>query len=209
MDKDGIKNKMQAFQNRLEEGFERIGKLSRLQRMLICLVSFGIIGGAYYYFFFIPIHEDLKRIKSEYTTASNQLATYKRKAAKLPKMEKLIKEKQEEFHIAMEALPDKKEIPSLLRTVSKAGTNSGLSFHLFQPQAEVPQAFFSEIPVSIKVQGGYHQITDFFFQVSKLNRIVNIKNVKMVKKGDDPFIDMSCKAVTYMFIEAPVQPKKK
>ncbi len=208
MDKVAIKIKIEEFQKRVETGFEKIGALSKIQRLLICVATFAVIGGAYYYFFFIPTHEELKRIKTEYTNLSNQLATYKRKAAKLPKMEKLIKAKREEFHIAMKALPDKKEIPSLLRTVSKAGTNSGLAFHLFQPQAEATQTFYSEIPVSIKVQGGYHQITDFFFQVSKLNRIVNINNVKMVKKGDDPYIDMSCKAVTYMFVEATAQPKK-
>ena len=110
-------------------------------------------------------------------------------------------QKTEEFNLAMKALPDKREIPSLLTSISKAGSDAGLAFHLFQPTNEVNKEFFKEIPFSIKVQGRYHQITDFFFQVKNLNRIVNINNVEVKSKKEGDLLEMSCKAVTYMFVE--------
>jgi type IV pilus assembly protein PilO len=54
----------------------------------------------------------------------------------------------------------------------------------------------------MKIQGSYHQIADFFFQVSELNRIVNIKDMSMnADKKERGQIQMSCSAVTYMFSE--------
>ncbi len=108
---------------------------------------------------------------------------------------------QAEFNQAMQALPDKRELPSLLTGISRAGGDAGLLFHLFKPEAEIKKEFFKEIPVSIKVEGRYHQLTDFFYQIIRLNRIVNIHNVtaKMTKSGQK--LEMNCRAVTYMFVE--------
>ncbi len=101
----------------------------------------------------------------------------------------------------MQALPDKRELPSLLTGISKAGSDAGLKFYLFQPAKEVNKEFFNEIPISIKVEGRYHQITDFLFQITKLSRIVNINNVNVKSKKGGKILGMSCRAVTYMFVE--------
>ncbi len=120
---------------------------------------------------------------------------------------------EEAFYIATRALPDKKEIPSLLKSVSRAGSRAGLNFVLFQPDPEVSRDFYREIPLSMKVEGNFHQIADFFYQVSRLNRIVNIRNIALRRnKSAAGVIDMDCRAVTYMFVESDQsakQPQKK
>ena len=117
-------------------------------------------------------------------------------------------EKTAEFNEAMKALPDKRELPSLLTGISKAGSDAGLDFILFKPDKEVNKEFYKVIPVSIKVEGRYHQVTDFFFQIIRLNRIVNINNVNVKRKSKGGNLEMSCKAVTYMFVEKK-EPKDK
>jgi len=57
--------------------------------------------------------------------------------AEIVKYEKLMAEAQEEFNRAMEVLPDKRELPSLLTGISKAGSDAGLEFYLFQPGNEM------------------------------------------------------------------------
>ncbi len=189
-----IKEKLGVF-------FEKVGALTRVQRLLICVVTFLIIGGAYYYFVFMPQHEELKKVKATYQTQLKKLQTFKSRAAAIVKFEKMMAETQEEFNIAMKALPDKRELPSLLTGISRAGSRAGLSFHLFQPNQELNKEFYKEIPVSIKVEGRYHQITDFFYQIIQLNRIVNINQVSVKGKSNSNLLEMTCKAVTYMFIE--------
>ena len=197
------KSKRDEIQERIALFFAKVGALSRLQRLLICILTIAVMGGSYYYFVFVPKNDVLSALKTEHKTQVAKLASFKKKASKLKKYEAKMAKVQEAFDIAMGALPEKKELPSLLRGVSTAGSNAGLVFLLFQPASVVDKQFYKEIPISMNVEGRYHQIADFFFQVAGLNRIVNINNVSMTadKKGGG-FIQMKCSAVTYMFAES-------
>ena len=104
-------------------------------------------------------------------------------------------------------LPDEKEIPALLRTISSLGKESGLSFELFQPRAEVYRDFYAEIPVQIQVHGSYHEVASFFYKVGMLDRVVNIRNVAMGKAQEESgnmAMTTTCLATTFRFIEKPV-----
>ncbi|MEH0022942.1 MAG: type 4a pilus biogenesis protein PilO [Desulfobacter sp.] len=193
------------IRSKVDSAFDRIDKLTKIQRLLICLVSFSLIGGSYYYFIFAPKHKELKMVNAELKTQEAKLSRFKLKARSLAEFEKQMADVQEKFNIAMRALPDKKELPSLLTGISKAGRNAGLEFLLFQPEPVVNKEFYKEIPLSITVHGRYLQIADFFFQVAGLNRIVNIQDVFIKtapkEEGTPGLIEMKCSAVTYMFAE--------
>jgi type IV pilus assembly protein PilO len=203
-----LKNKVEEFKGKLTTLLEKAGTLSRVQRLVICILTFAIIGGAYYYFVLMPRQEEYTKVQKILKTQSDMLATYIKRAEEINIYEKKMAETLELFNEAMKALPDKKEIPSLLTGVSKAGSNAGLNFLLFQPENEISKAFYNEIPVSIKVEGKYHQIADFFFQVLHLNRIVAINDVDVKHKQDGQTLEMSCKAVTYMFVEKQAPSEK-
>jgi len=194
-------SRIKALSEKFAALFEKIGGLTKAQRLLICLFTFALIGGAYYYFIFMPKYEELKKAKNQYQRQINSLAAYKKRASEIVKYTKLMAQTQEEFDIVKKELPDKRELPSLLTGVSNAGSNTGLAFYLFQPDNEVKRDFYKEFSVSIKVVGGYHQITDFFYQITRLNRIVNINNVHVKNKSGSKMLEMNCKAVTYMFVE--------
>lgn len=203
-----LKNKTEAFKGKVAVVLEKVGMLTRIQRLLICAASFTILGGVYYYFVLMPLQDEYTKAQTSYKSRMDTLVTYKKRAEEIQVYEKKMAETLESFNEAMKALPDKKEIPSLLTGVSRAGSNAGLAFHLFQPENEINKEFYSEIPVSIKVEGKYHQIADFFFQVLHLNRIVTINDVDVKTKPDGQSLEMSCKAVTYMFVEKQASPEK-
>ena len=194
-------SKIKEFLEKFGVLFEKIGGLTKVQRLLICLLTFALIGGSYYYFIFMPKHEELKKVDDQYQRQVKTLATYKQRASEIIKYEKLMVQTQEEFNAARKALPEKRELPSLLTGISNAGSNAGLAFHLFKPDKEVNRDFYKEFSISIKVVGGYHQITDFFYQITRLNRIVNINGVHVKSGKSSKKLEMTCKAVTYMFVE--------
>ncbi len=194
-------SKIKGFLEKFGVLFEKIGGLTKVQHLLICLLTFALIGGSYYYFIFMPKHEELKKVDDQYQRQVKTLATYKKRASEIIKYEKLMVQTQEEFNAAKKALPEKRELPSLLTGISNAGSNAGLAFHLFKPDKEVNRDFYKEFSISIKVVGGYHQITDFFYQITRLNRIVNINGVHVKSGKSSKKLEMTCKAVTYMFVE--------
>ncbi len=181
--------------------FEKIGVLSKLQRVLICIVTLAVMIGGYYYFFMMPRIEKITTLENKHQELNRQLATYRQKAARLEEFRQKKRVKEEEFYTALAALPDAKEIPSLLTAVSKSGSDSGLEFLLFKPESESLKDFYAEIPVSINVKGGYHQIAQFFDRVSQLSRIVNIKDITISYSQSGGLLTASCKAITYRFVE--------
>ncbi len=187
--------------------FEKVGSLSKLKRVLICIVAIAVIFSVYAYFIYMPKQHEIARLNREYSSQKQKLNTYRKMASNLAKYEKKMADFKIRFNLAVMALPDKKEIPSLLKAVSKAGIDAGLVFTLFKPRNEVAKGFYAEIPVEIKIIGGYHQLAHFFDKVSRLYRIVTIRNIKIKGKTKSRDLAVSCTAVTYKFIKH--KPKKK
>lgn len=188
--------------------FEKIGKLSTSQRILTCCGVFFVLIGAFTWFFYLPKFSKIDQLKIEKQRLEQELVSVKRKAKLLKKYQKEFKASEAKFKLVMKALPDKKEIPSLLTNISRSGQDAGLEFLLFQPQAEIDKDFYTEIPVLIHVTGNYHNVAVFFDKLSRLNRIVNIKDIKMKTPGTGEKLDTSCTAVTYKFLERSSKPSK-
>lgn len=96
----------------------------------------------------------------------------------------------EQWKVAATLLPDENEMPDLLRKVTAAGQQSGVEFEIFRPKGMVNQGFYSDNPVEVRVNGGYHQTGVFLSRLANLNRIVNVSGLKMEgadNQKDSPF----------------------
>ena len=193
--------KFDIFLKSIEPLFEKAGNISKLYRILICVATFIVIIGSFVYFLYLPKFERLIQLYSEYENFEQKLASAKTKAAQLNKYRKKMKAAEAKYKIAMKALPYKKEIPSLLTSITESGKDAGLEFLLFQPKSEIRKDFYAEIPVSIKVAGNYHNVGLFFDKVSGLSRIVNIKDIVMTTPKKGGGLNTFCTAITYRFVE--------
>ncbi len=193
----------------LEPFFQAIEKLTPLHRYIIFGATLLLLGGGFYFLAFQGQWDEINRLTKEQKTLEKKLAAAKKKAAQLEKVRAQRKKAQKNFNIAKKALPNTKEIPSLLTAISKSGQDSGLQFLSFKPRAEKRKDFYAEIPVAIKVTGRYHDVVTFFDKVATLPRVVNIRNISMGgrKKGDR--LTTNCTAVTYKFVKAKPKKKKK
>ncbi len=167
-------------------------------------------------FYFTYYQQKAKKIESlnqQKVSLIQQVKEVKQKASNLAKFEKEMAEAETLFLEMAALLPKEKEIPKLLKDISALGQNVGLDFLTFKPLADIPKDFYAEIPVTINVRGPYHNMGSFFDQVSKLERIVSVSNVKMSspkKEGGEMLLNSDCKLVTYRFtnVELPKPPKK-
>ena len=138
----------------------------------------------------------------------------KRDIAKdLPKFREELRRMNEDLKGALSKLPDKKEIPSLLKNISNLGKEAGLEILLFKPQGEQPGQFYARVPVELKFVGSYHRIGMFFYHVGTLSRIVNIEKFAInrleKKEGEDLSLRASCIATTYRYLEEAAKPEAK
>ncbi len=192
--------------------FEKVEKIKMPIRIAILLGTLVLLAGLFVYFFYLPKTEEIAKTREEIAKLQQKLNQAVVKARALKKFEAEYAEVDAQFQEALKLLPNTKEIPSLLKSITQLGTDSQLEFLLFSPQKERAQDFFMEIPVSIEVSGTYHNVAVFFDRVGQMERIVNILNVSMTpQKERSTTLTTRCDAVTYRFkgeTDATAQPKK-
>ena len=71
------------------------------------------------------------------------------------------------FGALLKQLPNKSEIEALLIEVNQAGLGRGLQFELFRPGPEEIKDFYAELPVTVKINGSYHDIGAFAADIAK------------------------------------------
>ena len=194
--------------SKLAPYFEKVEKLTKIQRIATYVLTLVLILGVSYWFLFRPKYTRIDQLDQELVSVQKELVKAKKNAQELNDWRNKMKKKETQYKTVMRALPEKEEIPSLLAGVSQAGKDAGLEFLLFEPKAESVKGFYAEIPVDIKVAGTYHQVAVFFDKVANLPRIVNIRNTKMTpqkQKDGSGNLTTACQAVTYKFVESAEQ----
>ncbi|HMK61613.1 MAG TPA: type 4a pilus biogenesis protein PilO [Dissulfurispiraceae bacterium] len=104
-------------------------------------------------------------------------------------------------------LPEEKEVSGLLRQVSQLAFMSGLDTVLWRPSSKTVHASKEvyEIPVSVEMKGTYHRFGQFFSNITKLERIVNLDKIVMkstgkVSRKGAAALSVTFSAVTYSSI---------
>jgi type IV pilus assembly protein PilO len=127
---------------------------------------------------------EIARLEQRHQDLSRDLEKARLLVRNLERVEQEYEILSQQWEVAQTLLPEENEMPNLLRKVTAAGTQSGVEFQLFRPQAKRHQAFYTDNPIEVKVQGGYHQTGVFLSRLANLNRIVNIGSLKMAELSD-------------------------
>jgi len=162
-----------------------IGKLKPAYRYGGLLLVLVIIIAVYYVTVYMPHVETMESLYREFNS----------KKAEFSKMVVLVRDRGQfmeevealdrDLKVAISMLPDKKEIPSLLKKLSDEAEKFGLEVYYFEPLAERKKDFYAEVPVSMKVKGSFHEVLGFFDSVNKLARIVNVSDLDMKVIGNN------------------------
>jgi type IV pilus assembly protein PilO len=190
-------------------------KLPTPKKVLILVIILCAMAGLYLWRFFLPSQEDLNAAQREGSKLETELNNSKAIARDLQKYNEQVAKLNEELKNALTQLPNEKEIPEILKTISSLGKESNLEFTLFRPKPEQPQQFFANVPIDLVALGSYHNVGIFFDKVSKLPRIINVVDFNLTKAKDvkgktenEILLRTSCVISTYRFIEKKSEEKK-
>lgn len=144
--------------------------------------------------------ETLAQHEAEEITLREQWVTKKRLAVNLDEHKRQLEEIDRQFGALLRQLPNRAEMDSLLAEINQAGLGRGLQFELFKPGADVIKDFYAEMPIDIRVLGGYHDLGAFAGDVAKMSRIVTLNDIA-VEGTRDGRLKLEAKAVTYRYLD--------
>ncbi len=188
----------------MDPNVEKVLKLPTKQKILILALVSIVEAAALVWFLYLPKHQELNVFTAELAKLQDEITDKTRIANNLPKLQKEYDQLNQELAQALTELPNSKEIPSLLTSITSLGKNAGLDFLTFRPRAEVPKDFFADVPVDIVVSGSYFSVANFFAAVANLPRIVNISNVVFtdIKSVNNRMMTkVTCLATTFRFLD--------
>ena len=191
----------EAFDSFLEKKVVPLDK-----RIIIAIFALIIIlpTFAFYFLHYTAKTQEIKRLEGRAASLRKEIAEAKARAAKLDEHLAEMEETKRLFAEASVLLPQKKEIPALLTSVSALGTNAGLNMATFSPGGERKKEFYAEIPVSLNVNGPYHNIGYFLYEVSNLDRIISAINISLgspsMQRGE-MVLGSKISLITYRFLE--------
>ena len=177
---------------------------STAQKIAILGVSVILIAALYYSFLFSPKADELAKLADSVEIARNEKTVKTQKAANLSRLRQDLQRLDAELKKAIAQLPDKKEIPELLSSISSKAQQSGLDVLLFRPRPESYQEFYAEVPVDITVKGNFHNTVNFFDDVGRMDRLVNIDNIGFKNptvSGDSVVLETTSVATAFRFLD--------
>ncbi len=98
-------------------------------------------------------------------------------------------------------LPGDAEVPALLEEITLLANGSGLAVESLTLQDERQAAFYTELPIALKVTGGYHDFGNFVAGLAALPRIVTLHDFSVVAASDGS-LTLTIEALTYRYQRA-------
>ncbi len=181
-------------------------------KIIIALLPSVIIALLVLFLVINPRLKQIKALEAQIDKQNNEIAVMQVKAAKLDELKMENDRLLARVNELKEQLPEEKEISDLLKQVSDMGISAGLEIKSWKPAPKVthPSGIVYEIPVSVNVTGTYHNLGYFLSSVTRLNRIVNINDMKLGsprKEKNDTILQVSFRASTFSAIpEAEMAP---
>ncbi|GAA4402520.1 type 4a pilus biogenesis protein PilO [Quisquiliibacterium transsilvanicum] len=99
-------------------------------------------------------------------------------------------------------LPSKAEMDALLSDINQAGVGRGLQFELFKPGQVVLREFYAELPINIRLVGGFHDLGAFTSDISNLARIVTLNDMHIQLNDKTGLLTMDAVAKTFRYLDA-------
>lgn len=153
-----------------------------MQKLILTAVLAAGIVAVFFFTHFLPFSypvqsEKINTLKADFEAKSTELARARATVADLPRFEAEYEQLHERWSMAAELLPTDRELATLLRKVTLAAQETGVQFQAFRPAPPKSEQYYTEVPMQISVNGGYHQVGSFLAELANMRRIITVANL--------------------------------
>jgi len=160
--------------------------------------------GGFYYQIEMPARADMTTRRTQLVALRKDITKGLTTAKKLPEFRAGVTDLENRLANLRAILPEEKDAADLLRRMQTVAVQSNLDIRSFKPNPTVTKELHAEWPISLELQGNYHNLAQFFDRVGKFTRIVNITGVD-IKGRERPAPNMTisakCTATTFVLLD--------
>ena len=166
--------------------------------------------GAFYYYYEMPARADMVSRQTQLVSLRADVNKGLATAKKLPEFKSQVTDLEGRLANLKAILPEEKDAADLLNRMQTVAAQSNMTIKGFKPAPTVTKQLHAEWPITLELEGTYHNLALFFDRVGKFTRIVNISGLD-VRGKDKPdagaTITATCVATTFVLLDKPAPAK--
>jgi type IV pilus assembly protein PilO len=173
------------------------------QRYIVYFVIIGTICALFYFMKYKDAKEEIAR--QDVTISELDVEINKGLAMKdqLEDFRQQVFHLREEMRGAAEVLGDRPNVDQLVKQMEALATQCGLRVERFQPVPERTHDFYGEVPISMSLFGGFHELGAFFDNIANEHRIMNITDLQVrgIYQLGGPSISAECYLTAFWYLQ--------
>jgi type IV pilus assembly protein PilO len=184
----------------MARGDSVLAKLPPLAKVGIGGLFVVLIGVAYFVVFYGDLASSITAEKSQEEKLRSDLSTARQNEFSYQKDLAELSDRQQRQRELVKILPVDTEYPAFLSAVQNVANVAGIALTAWSPMPEVPDQFYSRVPMKVQLTGRYHQIAKFFHGVSQLDRVINMENITLTEPktdGEDMVVKVEALATAF------------
>jgi Tfp pilus assembly protein PilO len=149
-----------------------------------------------------PARVELASQESRVATLEAEVARAQVTAAKLPVVQREVAVMELSLKQTTAILPDEKDPQDVLRNLHELASESALDISSFTPKAISTKTQYSEWPIQVGLEGGYHDLGRFFDRIATMSRLMSVTELQIkvnAKPNARSVIAATCVATTFVF----------
>jgi type IV pilus assembly protein PilO len=161
--------------------------------------------GAFYYYYETGVRAEMAKQEKQLKSLRADLDKARATAKKLPEFKAEVSNLEHRLETLRAVLPEEKDAADLLRRLQTVAMQSNLVIMGFKPSPVVTKQVHAEWPITLELEGNYHNLAAFFDRLGKFTRIVNVSALEVKNKDNkaNPSVTISakCVATTYVLLD--------
>jgi type IV pilus assembly protein PilO len=181
-------------------GDQSFAKLPVAGKLGLLGLLVALLCAVYYFAFHMSVSDDLVAANGRHTELLNEMQAAQQRNAEYVRLREQLAAREALDRGNLRALPELAETASFLQDLNRLAEVSGLRMRLVEPRPEEAESHYVRLPVNLQLTGRYHQLARFFYNVSRLDRLINMENIRLNNpraEGDDFVVDVDVLATTY------------
>jgi type IV pilus assembly protein PilO len=165
-----------------------------------------LLAGATHWFWFRPLGEEIQAKKTELEGLNQEIAKGRAAERKLSQFREEVKRLELELAKLLQILPSKRNTEDLIKRIETLTRQGDFTLKKFTPGEFVQKEFYAEWPITIQVEGTYHNLALFFDRMSRFSRIINVEELKITALDNVPGKSIASSFVAKTFIYTGDEP---
>jgi type IV pilus assembly protein PilO len=169
-------------------------------KAVLLVAMLAILSGGYYVGLHMSLEEETANAQRQHSVLTNDLNQARERQKEYLRLREELVAREATDKQNMRVLPETAEIPAFLDDLNRLAELSGLRVGSVGPRPEAAEQFFVRVPVSLNLSGKFHQLTKFFYNVSRLERAINMENISLTEpkqEGDEIIMRVAVLATTF------------